>query len=117
MSAPRRFSKIVEEFRGDKGVTLPSTESEGKKRFGSSGLRIKGKVFAMLSSDNSFVVKLPRERVDTLVSAGHGERFDPRRDGRIMKEWIVMKPDSKRSWLQLAHEAKDYVGKSARVST
>ena len=112
MSASRRFSKIVEEFRGEKGVTLPSTEPEGKKRFGSSGLRIRGKVFAMLSSDLSFVVKLPQERVDVLVSAGDGERFDPRRDGRVMKEWIVMKPSSRANWLQLAHEAKDYVSKS-----
>ena len=112
MNASQRFAKIVDEFRADKHVTLPSAEREGRKNFGSSGLRIKGKVFAVLSSDDSFVVKLPRERVDLLVSSGEGERFDPRRNGRVMREWIVLKSGSWTSWLQLAHEAKEYVGES-----
>ncbi|MBO0888485.1 hypothetical protein J2P12_05230 [Candidatus Bathyarchaeota archaeon] len=112
MSPSQRFAKIVAEFRGEKGVTLPSGETEGKRSFGSSGLRIRGRVFAVLSSDDSFVVKLPRERVDMLVSAGDGERFDPRRNGHTMKEWIVMKVDSRTNWLQLAREAKEYVSKS-----
>jgi TfoX/Sxy family transcriptional regulator of competence genes len=44
--------------------------------FGSSGLKVGGKVFAM-SVKNELVVKLPRERVDELVAAGAGSRFDP----------------------------------------
>jgi hypothetical protein len=33
-----------------------------------------------------FVAKLPRGRVDELVSGGSGEYFDPGH-GRLMKEW------------------------------
>lgn len=113
MSVVQRFQRIVDEFRSEKGVTLPSKETGTKKSFGSSGLRIKGKVFAMLSSDNNFVLKLPRERVDVLVTAGDGERFDPRRDGRVMREWIVMKPGSRINWLKLAREAREFVSSSA----
>ena len=108
MNVVQRFAKIVDEFRAEKGVTLPSEVPGTKKGFGSSGLRVKGKVFAMLSSDKDFVLKLPRDRVDTLVPAGDGERFD----GRTMREWIVMKPGSRASWLQLAREARDFVAHS-----
>ena len=112
MSVVQRFQKIVDEFRSDKGVTLPTEETGTKKSFGSSGLRIKGKVFAMLSSDNSFVLKLPREKIDELVTAGDGERFDPRRNGKVMREWIVMKPGSRNNWLKLAREAREFVSKA-----
>lgn len=113
MNVAHPFKRVAEEFRTEKGVTLPAEEGETKKGFGSSGLRIKGKVFAMLSSDSNFVLKLPRERVDALVNSGDGERFDPRRNGRVMQEWIVMRPGSRASWLQLAREARDFVGSSA----
>jgi hypothetical protein len=104
-----RFAAILEEFRGRAGITLPSGGPGQKMSFGSSGLRFKGKVFAMLSSDREFVVKLPRERVDALVRQGDGKRFDPRRNGHVMKEWIVMKLGSKANWLELATEAKEFV--------
>ena len=113
MNVVQRFQRIVDAFRSVKGVTLPSKETGTKKSFGSSGLRIKGKVFAMLSSDNNFVLKLPREKVDALVTAGDGERFDPRRNGRVMREWVVIKPGSRLNWLKLAHEAREFVGSSA----
>ena len=114
MNVAQRFTKIVDEFRGEKDVTVPSEEPATKRSFGSSGLRIRGKIFAMLSSDNNFVLKLPRERVDALVDTGDGERFDPRRNGRIMREWVVMKPGSRINWLQLAREARDFVGNSGK---
>ena len=40
----------------------------------------------MLVNDR-LVVKLPRSRVDELVAAGEGDRFDPGH-GRIQKEWL-----------------------------
>ena len=113
MNVVQRFNRIVDEFREEKGVTLPSMDRGTKRSFGSSGMRINGKVFAMLFSEKDFVVKLPRAKVDALVIAGDGQRFDPRRNGRVMREWIVMKPDSKSSWLQLAREARVFVGDSA----
>lgn len=114
MNAAQRFARIVDEFRAEKSVTLPSEEGGRKKGFGSSGLRVKGKVFSMLSLDNSFVLKLPRDRVDVLVSSGDGDRFDPRRNGRVMQEWIVMRPGSGAKWLQLAREARNFVDGSAQ---
>src|SRR5579884_2197395 len=81
LSAEERFEDIVDEFRGVRGVIPPS----GGRRFGASALKVDGKVFAMLSG-GKLVLKLPRARVDALLEAGTGERFDPRRDGRVMKE-------------------------------
>jgi len=53
-------------------------------------------------------VKLPRARVDTLVAAKQGERFDPGH-GRLMKEWVVVEPGAG-DWLALAKEARAFVG-------
>ena len=59
----QRFAEIVAYFRGKTGVTLPSEEPGQRKSFGSSGLKVKGRVFAMLSSDREFVVKLPEREL------------------------------------------------------
>ncbi len=92
-------------------MTLPSAEPGQKRKFGSSGLRVKGNVFAMMSSNGEFVVKLPRERVDKLVGSGEATRFDPRRNGHLMREWAVIAPTSKTDWLRVASEAENFVGK------
>jgi hypothetical protein len=63
----------------------------GGKGFGSTALKVKGKIFAMQSSKGEFVAKLPRGRVDELVRLGKGEYFDPGH-GRLMKEWLVVRP-------------------------
>ncbi len=62
----------------------------------------------MLASGDRFVVKLPRQRVDALVAAGDGVRFDPRRNGKVMKEWLVVRPGLERRWLPLAREALEF---------
>lgn len=98
-----RYAALVEEFLGDTDV-----EQSGKG-FGSYALKVRGKIFAMLSSQGRLVVKLPRQRVDALVASGDGERFDPRRDGRVMKEWLALAPTSPLEWLPLAQEARAFV--------
>jgi hypothetical protein len=100
-----RFADVVVELVREPGVTPPS---EGRT-FGSSGLKVYGKIVAMLVR-GSLVVKLPRARVDALVAAGEGERFDPRREGRAMKEWLVLAATSTQDWLALAREALEFVG-------
>ncbi len=55
------------------------------------------------------VVKLPKPRVDALIASGDGERFDPRHDGRLMKEWVSVEPTSEEEWLPLAKEAMEFV--------
>jgi len=102
------FATIVEELLGNPGVTPPSDGTQSKKGFGSSGLKIHHKIFAMLVR-GKLVVKLPRSRLDALIAAGDGERFDPRHDGRFMKEWVTLKLTSTEEWLPLAREAMEFV--------
>ncbi len=59
-----RFARLVEEFLDNPDVTLPS---DGKG-FGSSGLKFRQKIFAMLTQ-GKLVVKLPR------VSGGCAHRL------------------------------------------
>jgi len=99
-----RFAAIVGELLYTPGVTPPS---EGRG-FGSSGLKIHNKIFAMLVRGR-LVVKLPKQRVNALIASGDGEAFDPRKDGRPMKEWLVLEPTSKEDWLPLARDAMEFV--------
>ena len=102
----KRFAAIVEAFAGNPAVTH---SKQGNRLFGSSALKVHDKIFAMVSSSGEFVVKLPKARVDTLVSSGVGERFDANR-GRPMKEWLEVRSESAEEWLQLAREALEFVG-------
>ena len=99
-----RYDAIVEAFLRAEGVTFgpPGTG------FGASALKITNKIFAMLWKGR-LVVKLPRERVDTFIAAGDGQRFDPGH-GRLMKEWLAVNPTSEVDWLALAREARTFVG-------
>jgi hypothetical protein len=72
---------------------------------------VNGKIFAMLTR-GTFVVKLPKERVDDLVEAGKGKRFDPGH-GRLMKEWIAVEAGDL-PWVALAKEAHSYVRRGGR---
>ena len=72
------------------------------------GLKVGGKIFAMLVGDE-LVAKLPRERVDALVDTGVATRFDPRRDGRLMKEWASVPLISADRWPALVAEAYAFV--------
>jgi len=72
---------------------------------------VNGKIFAMLTR-GMFVVKLPKERVDDLVDAGKGQRFDPGH-GRLMKEWIAVEAGAL-PWVALAKEAHSYVRRGNR---
>jgi len=103
-----RFATIVEALLSNPDVTPPSDGPQSKKGFGSSGLRINNKIFAMLVKDK-LVVKLPKPRVDALIASGKGERFDPPHDGRLMKEWISVAPTSEEEWLDLSREAMEFV--------
>ena len=103
------FATVVEELLNNPDVTPPADETQSKKSFGSSGLKIHNKIFAMLVR-GKLVVKLSKARVDALVTSGDGERYDPRHDGRLMKEWIMVEPTSEVEWLPLAREAMEFVG-------
>jgi hypothetical protein len=102
-----RFATIVETLVGEPGVTPPAAEAESNRKFGANGLKVDTKIFAMLVR-GKLVVKLPRERVDSLIAAHHGEPFD-RGQGRPMKEWVTVPPASDADWLALAREAMAFV--------
>ena len=90
---------MVQAFKGIKGV-------KAGKLFSSFGLKVNGKIFAMFGRGR-LVVKLPKERVDALVSTGKAERFDPGH-GRLMKEWAAFESGDA-EWVGLAREAWDFV--------
>jgi hypothetical protein len=102
-----RFAAVVEAFAGKARVSR-----EQRKGFGSGALKVKGEIFAMMSSKGKFVVKLPKARVDELVSGDKGQRFDPG-GGRVMKEWFEVE-DAKMDWVGLAEEACAFVGKAKK---
>ena len=109
MSAEEKFAKIVATLKRSPDVTVGAA----KRGFGSSALCVNGKIFAMVSSKGSFVVKLPKKRVDALVDSGVGSRFKPR-PGRVMKEWLAVDAAVDADWVLLAREAKKFgAGSSA----
>jgi hypothetical protein len=107
MTPGERYSEVVRALLGQAEVI-----QEGRG-FGSSALKMRGSIFAMLSSKDTFVVKLPRRRVDELVATGEGERYDPGH-GRLMKEWLALDPTSTLDWLTLANEAREFVASRRR---
>ncbi|HLG73226.1 MAG TPA: hypothetical protein VK009_22620 [Chloroflexota bacterium] len=105
MTPEEHFGDLVQELLGTPGVTPPAEDSGGRRSFGSNGLKVDGRIFAMLVRGR-LVVKLPRNRVDELVAAGEGERFET---ARVMKEWLTLSPSSGLDWLELAREALAFV--------
>ena len=103
-----RFALVVNAFADDPQVSPPGTG----KGFGSGALKVNGKIFAMISSKGEFVVKLPEDRVNELVAAGKGSRFDPGR-GRVMKGWLVVSADHA-SWIPLAKEARNSISQAVQ---
>jgi hypothetical protein len=102
------FARIVEVLLSYSDVTPPSDGPQSKKKFGESALKVHNKIFAMLV-EGKLVIKLPKHRVDALISSGAGNRFDPRHDGRLMKEWVTVEPTYEDEWLDLAREAMEFV--------
>jgi len=107
-----RFVKVMDAFAADPKLApiidayAASKMTERGNTFGSNGLKVNGKLFAMVVKGN-LVVKLPKDRVDAIVAAGRGENFDPGH-GRKMKEWLTV-TSPKLSWVDLAREAHDFV--------
>ena len=100
-TAEQSFARLSDRF-----TDLPDV-STGTGFGTSPGLRVGGKIFAMVVR-NQLVVKLPRARVDELVEAGTAERFD-RGKGHLMKEWAATPTQREREWEQLMREALEFV--------
>lgn len=102
MTPQQRYEDLIDEFLAEDGVTPPP----GGGGFGRGAMRYRRKIFAMLVRGR-LVLKLPRQRVDDLVAAGHGQRFDANK-GTPMKEWFTLDPRSGLAWSALAREALDF---------
>jgi len=101
-TADARFAAVVAALAGKRDVTR-----ESRQGFGSGALKVNGKIFAMMTPRDEFVVKIPKARVDELVNDGIGERFEPG-PGRIMKEWLALDGHPER-WIDLAKEGYQFV--------
>lgn len=105
--AEARFARVVGAFVADPKVTRGANAG-----FGRGALRTNGKIFAMISPREEFVVKLPVDRVRGLIASGAGRPFGAGR-GRPMREWLVV--DDPRAWVRLAKEALRFVGSVSRI--
>lgn len=99
--AERKFAKVIAVLSKNRAVTIG-----GGKGFGKGALKAKGKIFAMITSNDQFVV-LSKDRVNALVASGAGQRFEPR-PGKPMKQWLVV-TEKDNEWLPLAKEACEFV--------
>jgi len=109
-ASARAFARAAAPLRSLPGV------SEGTGFGSSTGLRVRGKIFAFVSRDADLVVKLPKSVVDALVDRGEARRFDPGH-GRPMKEWAAIGVEHRRSWSRRIAEAKAYVERAPRPRT
>lgn len=100
MTTQEMFRSLIQDFITDPAVSTG-------KMFGTQALKINGKVFAMLVKEK-LVVKLPKDRVGTLIANQVGEQFDPGH-GRLMKEWVVIEASTLREWMDLMLEAREFV--------
>ena len=95
-TAELTYARLVETLERETGV-------EEGKAFHNPGLKVGGKLFAMLVRDE-LVVKLPAARCLELVTAGTARSFD-RGQGRPLREWVCLEQVDERLWLALAREA------------
>jgi hypothetical protein len=108
-TAEEGFAGIVKALGTQPGVSEP--ESAGAaRRFGTSALRVNGRIFAMVSHGR-LVLKLPSLRVAQLIASGAGGSYDAGK-GRPMKEWVSLDPARQDNWLGLATEALEFVRSS-----
>jgi hypothetical protein len=105
-----RFAALVEHFADQPGVVGPGMTP--RRGFGSNALTVHGSIFAMLSGGR-LVLKLPRHRVEQLITAGQGDPYTAGKT-RPMAEWVIVTTDDPATWQTLAHEALDFVGRQPR---
>lgn len=95
------FAAIAERLLREEGV------SEGTGFGANAGLRVGGKIFAMLVR-GELVVKLSAVRCVELVASGIARPFD-RGQGRPLKAWIAVSETASAQWPALASEALAFV--------
>jgi TfoX N-terminal domain len=106
-TAEEGFAALVATLCEEPGVSKPDAPAASARRFGSSALRVDGRIFAMVSR-GSLVLKLPPQRVADLIDSGGGHPYDAGK-GRPMKQWVSLDPERQQRWQDLATEALAFV--------
>jgi hypothetical protein len=105
---PTRFFKKVT------GAALERRDVTAGTMMGLPCLRVAGAFFASCDHrTGDLIVKLPRERVEQLITAGDGKPFAPA--GRTFREWVLIDDRDQNRWAELINEALAYVGGEARA--
>lgn len=83
-------------------------ETDMGRMFGAEGLRVRGKIYAFITSEGVLVVKLPTARIDELVEGGAAERMRMR--GSALREWAELVPTTgAECWRSVIDEARSFV--------
>ncbi len=99
--AAAAFAAIAANLLGADGVT------DGTGFGPNPGLRVNGKIFALLVGGD-LVVKLPAERCLELAASSWARPFERGR-GTPLREWIVVEGSASAEWPALAREALAFV--------
>jgi hypothetical protein len=102
MSVEEWFASVAERLSREPDVEQGSA-------FHVPGLKVRGKIFAMLVK-GELVVKLPASRCAELVASGAGRPFESGR--RVMKEWVSLRPADEAASAAYAAEALEFVASS-----
>jgi hypothetical protein len=103
MTGEERFWQLAAELQQtDRRIVIGDIMS-------SRCLRVGNEFLALYDTKRAgLVVKLPRERVQTLLEVGTGEAFAPA--GRVFKEWVLIGDATRRQWRRLLREGIEFVG-------
>ena len=106
MDAQALLERLAEPYLDRDGVTWG-------RMFSSTGLGIRGKIFAVVNHDGNLMVKVPEARADELDRSGAATRMIMH--GRAMREWVEMPPDrGEPAWSDLLAEAYAYLDELTR---
>lgn len=76
--------------------------------FGSTGLRVRGKVFAVAARSGGLLIKVPEAHADTLVTSGVADRMTM--GGVPRREWVLVPDDADdATWSEQLDAAHAYV--------
>jgi len=101
----QRFALLVEALAPRPGVGPPGVG--GTRGLGAAALTVHGSIFAMVVG-GALVFRLPRHRVEGLVTAGTGLPFAAA-DGTPLPEWAAFDHGTPESDLALAEAAMAFV--------
>jgi hypothetical protein len=96
-------------FREGSASALTHTDVTTGTMMGFPCRRVAGAFFASCDHrTGDLIVKLSRQRVQELITAGTGKPFAPA--GRTFREWVLIDDRDPARWAALIDEARTFVG-------